>query len=144
MYENVDSTSRTLGLLPSSNERRKEGLDHLTTDGWNLVAIHRNRIVGHVSAVPSDTDKYQFVVFVHQDYQNRGIGTELLKQLIAYADDRGEEALTLTVATGSRRAIHVYDNRGFDVIDRLESELAMRHSLEDPIVTQVQLPPAKR
>lgn len=41
-----------------------------------------NAVVGHVIALAED-DECEFVVFVHQDYQDSGIRTELFKQLVA-------------------------------------------------------------
>ncbi|WP_435079664.1 GNAT family N-acetyltransferase [Halococcus sp. AFM35] len=144
MYEDIDTYSRTLGLPPSSSERIKEWLAHLTSNGWNLVAVDCDDIIGHIAAAPLDGDEPGFVVFVHQTYQNRGVGTELIKHLIAHADDRGHKALTLTVASGNRRAITVYDNIGFDVTERLPSEITMRLSIDDSIAKQAQLPPVEQ
>lgn len=144
MYEGIDTHNRTLGLPPASNEQLEEWLDHLTSNGWNLVAVDSDDVIGHIAAVPVDDEEPQFVVFVHQAYQNRGIGTELIKHLIAHADDRGHKALTLTVATENQRAITVYDNIGFDVTERLPTEVAMRLSVDDPIARQIQLPPAEQ
>lgn len=144
MYEDLDAHSETLGLPPTTTEQREQWLDHLIGAGLNLVALDDGNVVGHVAAVPAEEDESQLVVFVHQKYQNRGIGTELLKQLVAYADNKDVEAITLTVALNNRRAITVYDNMGFDVIERMQGELAMRLPLDRPIVDEVKLPPAEQ
>ncbi|GAB7011162.1 GNAT family N-acetyltransferase [Halorubrum trueperi] len=144
MYEDLDAHSKTLGLPPTTTGQREQWLDHLTGAGLNLVALDDGNVVGHVAAVPAKEGESQLVVFVHQEYQNRGIGTELLKQLVAYADNKGVEAIKLTVALNNRRAITVYDNMGFDVIERMQGELAMRLSLDRPIVDEVKRPPAEQ
>jgi len=41
-------------------------------------------------------------VFVHDDYQNRGIGTESIKQLVAYADEKDYETLSLDSSIADR------------------------------------------
>lgn len=144
MYEDLDAHSKTLGLPPTTTEQREQWLDHLIGAGLNLVALDEGNVVGHVAAVPAEEDKSQLVVFVHQAYQNRGIGTELLKQLVAHADDENVEAITLMVALNNQRAITVYDNMGFDVIERMQGEIAMRLSLDRPIVDEVKRPPAEQ
>lgn len=73
-----------------------------------------------------------------------GIGIELIRQLIAHADDRDHGALILTVAAENERVRAVYNNIGFDVTERLATEITMRLSIEEPIAKQVQLPPAER
>lgn len=84
------------------------------------------------------------MVFVHPDERGRGVGTELLEQLVAYAADGGCETLLLTVDSGNERAVHVYDNLGFDVAERLREELTMKLVLDGPLIERVQAPPAER
>jgi ribosomal protein S18 acetylase RimI-like enzyme len=134
----------TLGLPPKTPARRDDWLATLTENGLNLVAVAEDRVLGHVAAVPVDDENPELVVFVHPEMRGRGVGTELLKQVVAYADERGAESLRLTVASGNRRAIHVYDNLGFDVAERLERELEMRLALDEPVAARVKRPPADR
>ena len=144
MYEEIDTDSRTLGLLPSSHERIENWLDHLTLNGWNLVALAADDVIGHIAAAPLDDEEPHVVVFVHQAYQNQGIGTELIRQLIAHADDRVHDALVLTVAAENERARAVYSNIGFNVSERLVTEITMRFPIEESIATQVRRPPTER
>lgn len=149
MYETIDAESRTMGLPPSSQQAIESWLEHLIENGWNLVACHDAGIVGHVAVAPAEANDPQFVIFVHHDYQNRGLGTELVKHTVAYAADRDYDALTLSVSRGNRRAIHVYKNVGFDFEDDNplsvgHLDLEMRLPLSAPIVESVRLPPAER
>ena len=144
MYEGIDADSRTLGLPPDSRERIEDWLAHLTSTGWNLVALAGDDVIGHIAAAPLDDEEPHIVVFVHQAYQNRGLGTELVRQLVAHADDRDHDALVLTVAAENERARTVYDNIGFDVSDRLATEITMRLPIEGSIAKQARLPPAER
>ncbi|MFA9418182.1 N-acetyltransferase family protein [Natrinema sp. HArc-T2] len=144
MYEEIDDYNRTMGLPPKGRSRLETWVDRLTTNGWNLVVVADDRIVGHTAVVPADSDSPEFIIFVHQDFQNSGIGSELIKQLIAYAKDKNHQALTLEVAKGNKQAISVYQNIGFEVTNRKLSELAMALELQLPIADQVQRPPAKR
>ncbi|WP_121823117.1 GNAT family N-acetyltransferase [Halostella salina] len=144
MYDDIDSYSRTMGLPPATMPQIESWLDRLRENGWNLVALDGDRVVGHVAVVPADRPDPKFVVFIHQEYQDRGIGTELMKQVVAYADDRDHEALTLEVSKGNRRAVTVYENVGFEVVERMHSDLEMELSLEQPVAERVQRPPAER
>lgn len=143
MYATFDSEHRTKGLPPATSAQLESWLDELTGTGWNLVTVCDEQIVGHVSVAPVDADEPELVIFVHPDFQNRGIGTEMLKQVIAYADHRDHEALSLIVESGNERALTVYENVGFDVV--LQSiGIEMNLSLSKPIADEVQRPPAER
>ncbi|MFD1598555.1 GNAT family N-acetyltransferase [Halobellus rarus] len=144
MYEDLDPANRTMGLPPANRDRLEQWLTRLTENGWNLVAVDDDRVVGHVGVVPATTEDPQFVIFVHDDYQNRGVGSELIKHLIASAADRGHDALQLDVAKENRRAISVYRNVDFEVTERKATGLSMELSLDAAIVEAVQRPPAER
>ncbi|MFB6268310.1 MAG: N-acetyltransferase family protein [Halobacterium sp.] len=144
MYDAMSAETSTLGLPPRTRERTERWLAGLRGDGVNLVAVADGQVVGHAAAAPADDPDPELVVFVHPAHRGRGVGTELLKHLIAHVDDRGCASLRLTVSEDNDRAVHVYDNLGFDVSERLRAELRMRLSLDDPLVDLVQRPPARR
>lgn len=49
-----------------------------------------------------------------EGYQDRGLGTRVLKRLIRYLiDERRHHRITIDPATGNARAIHVYEKVGF-------------------------------
>jgi len=144
MYEKIDDYNRAMGLPPKARSQLEAWVDRLASNGWNLVVDVGDRIVGHTAVIPADSDSPEFIIFVHQDYQNSGIGSELIKQLIAYAKDKNHQELTLEVSRGNKQAISVYQNIGFEVTDRKLSELAMALELQLPIADRVQRPPAKR
>lgn len=144
MYEEFDESATTMGLPPYTCPRIESWLEELTSEGWNLIALVDDRVVGHVAVTPADDHDPEFVVFVDADFQDRGIGSELLKQLVAYADDRDHDALSLDVSVDNRRAITVYENVGFETIDRTSLNRTMRLPLDRPIADRVQRPPAER
>lgn len=149
MYETIESESRTMGLPPSSKPAIESWLEQLSDKGWNLLAWDDDLVVGHVGVAPAAADAPQFVIFVHDDFQNRGLGTELVKHTVAYAADRDYDALTLSVSRGNRRAIHVYKNVGFDFetenpLTGGDLDIEMRLPLSAPIAERVRLPPAER
>jgi RimJ/RimL family protein N-acetyltransferase len=147
MYEALDAESGTMGLPPTGPEAVESWLARLTETGWNLVALDAGRAVGHVGVAPAGADDPEFVIFVHQDYQGRGLGTELVRQTVAYAADEGYDALSLSVSKGNRRAIHVYRTVGFQPEGEVlgpEVAVEMRLPLTTPIADPVRLPPAPR
>lgn len=144
MYLDLDPADRTMGLPPVTEDELRQWLGRFTDDGWSLVARADGAVVGHTGVTPGDAAAPHLVVFVADDAQGRGIGSELIRQLVAHAADRGHEALTLTVNAGNDAAITVYDNVGFDTIEHLGGQLEMQLSLDAPIADRVRRPPAER
>ena len=142
MYDAIEDS--TMGLPPERREDRERWIDRLASDGWNLIATVGDRVVGHVAVVPADAADPEFVVFVRPGFRDRGIGTELLEHVVAYAGDRDHDELNLNVSKGRRRAITVYEKLGFDVTEVQQMNLEMRLPLEEPLVTAAQRPPAAR
>ncbi len=144
MYDDLDSFSRTMGLPPATKPQIRNWLTRLVERGWNLVALDDKRVIGHVVATPSSSPTPEILIFVHQDFRNCGVGTELMQQLIAYAGDKNHDGLSLEVTTGNDRAISVYENIGFEVIERSLRELHMEHPLQNAVVERTQRPPVDR
>jgi ribosomal protein S18 acetylase RimI-like enzyme len=83
-------------------------------------------------------------VFIHSDYQNRGLGTELCRQAMAHAADCGYPALRLHVDASNERALAVYKSLGFVEVDEDGQRLEMRVALEPELTRKIQAPPAER
>lgn len=140
MYEDVEET--TLGLPPAERETRTRWLADLRETGWNLVARDGQRVVGHISVAPADDPIPEFVVFVHPEYRGHGVGTELVRQAVAYAA-ADHDTLRLRVDPENHRAISVYTNVGFEVVDR-GVNVEMQLPLDDPAAETVRRPPRDR
>jgi RimJ/RimL family protein N-acetyltransferase len=115
----------------------------LIEEGHNIVAEGPDRLVGHVVYTPVEADCPELAVFVHPEFHDRGIGTELCKQIAAAAVDTGREALELHVERRNRAAISVYRRIGFEVVDD-DHCLRMVLPLDDRIAASVQAPPAEQ
>lgn len=92
------SRCTTMGLPLEHRDDCERWIDRLASDGWNLIATGGDEVVGHVAVVPADAADPEFVVFVRPDFQNRGIGAELLDHVVVRADDRDHDELNLTVS----------------------------------------------
>ncbi len=67
----------------------------------------------------------ELLVFVHPDFQNQGIGTELIKWVAKGAGERGFKRLWLTVLTSNSIAVYVFRKCGFKFIGPMDSEREM-------------------
>lgn len=144
MYEGLDDSNRTMGLPPIGRSGLKTWLQSLTENGWHVIALDDERVVGHVGVGSTTSPDPEFMVFVRDEYQNRGIGTELIKHTIASAADSGHESIHLNVTKSNERAITVYQNIGFQITGEQAMQIAMHLALESAVAQKVQQPPADR
>lgn len=116
MYSNYDPQFRCLGLPPINREAIKSWVDYLGTNGFAIVAEKDGKIVGHLVIVPSEKNEVDLTIFIHQDYQNRGLGQEMMKLIIDFCKKAGFNAITLVTERKNERAIHVYRKLGFEIV----------------------------
>jgi GNAT superfamily N-acetyltransferase len=143
MYERFDRTDRAQGLPPVSRNRCAEWIRSMLTEGNNVVAERDGELFGHAMYTPTDAPVPELAVFVHPAAQDRGVGTELCRHVIANAAAAGREGIELHVETGNRVARSVYGTVGFEVVER-RGDLRMRLDLDEPIATEVRWPPLAR
>lgn len=75
--------------------------------------------------------KAELGITVHDDYQDRGIGTALLKHLLGIARTKGLWKVGLTVNTDNERAVHLYKKVGFVVEGKLAKERYYQGKFDD-------------
>jgi len=85
MYESFEPRSGPFGLPPRNAP--EQWLERLA-EYPNFVAAVDGHLVGHGVLCP-DGDSAEMVVFIHQDYRNRGLGKLIFGELIEEAPHRG-------------------------------------------------------
>ncbi len=116
MYETYDPDYRCLGLPPISRRAIENWIDYLAEYGFAIVAEKDGRIVGHLVIVPTEDGKVDLTIFIHQDYQNRGLGQEMMRLIIDYCRRAGFKGIMLVTERTNARAIHVYKKMGFKIL----------------------------
>ena len=112
----------TLQLPYQSRDRIKQKLENPPPSIHRLVAIieqnQKSKVVGLISLQPlSDRRSHvgQLGMFVHDDYQNQGIGSQLMAAIIDLAENwLNLKRLELQVNTDNASAIHLYEKFGFE------------------------------
>ena len=129
MYDAFDPEDRAQGIPPADEERIREWLETITADrGVNVLAWHGERVVGHATLVPDADDgptAYELAIFVIHDYQQAGIGGELIRGLLGTGRETGVEHVWLTVERWNRPAVSLYETVGFEPSDTGSFELEM-------------------
>ncbi|MBN2032831.1 MAG: GNAT family N-acetyltransferase [Deltaproteobacteria bacterium] len=92
----------------------------------NLLAWQGKRVIGHAALIKDLAHlSGEFVIFVHQDYRNLGIGTELTRITLKKAEDLDFKSVWLTVSITNVIASRLYRRVGFEYCDMDECERTM-------------------
>ena len=130
MYHRFSPKPASQGLPPPDLDTCGKWINELIQIGENLLAWHEQEVIGHAALIPDvNRGSGEYVIFVHQDYRNRGIGTALTHAILDKARNLGFQSLWLTVAITNAIAIRLYVKLGFQYCDMDECERTMRITL---------------
>jgi RimJ/RimL family protein N-acetyltransferase len=109
-----------------------------TAKGIYLIAEREGKIVGHAFLEPlhlkSICHVVQLTIGVHHGWQEKGIGTNLMQQLIDWAKQSETiEKIELNVRASNSRAIALYKKMGFVEEGRLMKriKIGVDHYIDD-------------
>ena len=128
MYEKFDPGDRAQGIPPVRGDALERWLDSILK-GVNAVAWDGDDAVGHATLVEDEgMDAYELAIFVFQSHQCAGIGSRLIRSVLALAYERGVRDVWLSVERWNRAAVRLYNGVGFEKTRRegFEIEMATR------------------
>ena len=103
--------------LPPYDRARIERWTSNPTNSIILIARLEETVVGHLQVFQFPFDRRKGVaelfIYIHQDFQNAGLGTAMMMRAIELAKDQGLHRFGLTVVADNHRAIKVYEKVGF-------------------------------
>ena len=107
--------------MPFSVEAEAEFISSMenSIDNIMLLAKSDDKIVGCASLnrLPRRMKhRGDFAISVAKDYWNKGIGSQLLNNIIAFAKENDFEVIDLQVRSDNKSAIHLYEKYGFKKI----------------------------
>jgi len=119
MYKNLSAEAVRWGMPPYTRERREKGWLSNLQNLISIVAFHNDKIVGHaqIFKFPHFRRKCtgDLLVYLHQHFQNVGLGTAMLTKLIELAKKEGLHRIGLDVIADNKRAIQLYQKFGFKI-----------------------------
>jgi RimJ/RimL family protein N-acetyltransferase len=132
MYRVFEPKEWSQGLPPRLEQQREAWLRYVVAEGINFLAVIGDKIVGHAALFEMEHNRtYEYLIFVHQDYQDRGIGTALSEVMKDLAQEMEWSKIWLTVGAINRKAIHVYEKVGFCIVGPRDVECVMMLTLRD-------------
>ncbi len=116
MYASMSPEAIKWGLPPYDRARIERWNSDLTNN-ITLIARLEERIVGHLRLfrIPFERRKGvgEVLIYIHQDFQNLGLGTRMMRKAIELAKEQGFHRIGLTVVADNHNAIKVYEKVGF-------------------------------
>ena len=128
MYEEFDSERKCCGLPPNTRKGIEVWIDYLDEKGYGFIGKLGEKVIGHIAAVPENGEA-EFAIFVHQDYEDRGIGSELIRFASKFLKEKGIKKLKAMTESTNRRAIETYLHLGFEVASRDPQHLYLEKEL---------------
>ena len=126
MYDIFSPKPASQGLPPPQIETCRKWAKSLLEIATNLLAWQESKVIGHAALIKDAKGlSGEFVIFVHQDFRNFGIGTELMRLTIGKAKELGFKSIWLTVAMTNFVAIKLYRKLGFEYSDIDDCERTM-------------------
>lgn len=136
MYATFEPKFVYLGLPPLSLDAIERWLRGLIADPANthLVLTEGDRVIGHAALVyyPESPEAQEIVIFVHQDYQRRGLGRRLfLAAMHRGCRHLGLDRVWLWVNRRNRKGLRLYTDVGFVPTpdSMLQPEIAMNREM---------------
>ncbi|WP_026691070.1 GNAT family N-acetyltransferase [Alteribacter aurantiacus] len=84
-----------------------------------FVAEDQGELVAYLFALGGRVERTKhsayLVIGVHQDYQGRGVGTALFREVEAWAKDSNIKRLDLTAVTENEAGVSLYKKSGFTI-----------------------------
>lgn len=140
MFSTLSEKSTSNLAPPFTRERIEKWTSNIDYDKVLTIvaAIDENgerRIVGSASLSlgTREVSKHtaELGMAVHDDYQNMGIGTTMLKHLLDLARMKKLRKIWLLTDTDNERAIHIYRKAGFEIEGRLRNEKHLKGQYKD-------------
>jgi len=118
MYLGFSPRPAAQGLPPADPEQCCKWVEEILNASTTFIAIREGRIVGHAALIPDPKGKEcEYLIFVHQDHRNRGVGTALTELAVEEAREMGCKCIWLCVETKNISAIRLYQKFGFEFCD---------------------------
>jgi RimJ/RimL family protein N-acetyltransferase len=116
MYAGLSQESLRWSMPPYHRERVESWTSNLE-NRIVLIAHDGERIVGHlqisIGTSPRFREMGELIIYLHQEFQNLGLGTAMIRKGILFARERGLHRVELGVIADNHRAIHLYEKEGF-------------------------------
>lgn len=117
MYLAYEPKRSFSGLPPETEEACRKWVAGMASDGVNLIAVAFDHgVVGHSAIFPLDERRCELFIVMSPEFQNIGIGTELVRCMVQLSRELGFGMMWLCVEATNLRCRHVLQKCGFNCL----------------------------
>lgn len=109
---------------PWSAAQFKEELSGVPKTRKYIVAQNENQLVGYAGIALAGDVADIHTLTVLPEFRRKGIATHMLKELEAWAKEKGIESFMLEMREGNNEAQPLYEKHGYQVISRRDNYYA--------------------
>ena len=114
MYDDFEPKGLAMGLPPPDDQVRRKWINDIIKTFYNFIALHKERIIGHAAIdILRTKASPEYLIFLHQDFRSRGIGTEFTLTVREICKKIGCRHVWITVSSANTRAVHMFKRVGF-------------------------------
>ena len=118
MFSSMSQKALEWSMAPYTKERIERWMDDLP-NLIPLVSEYQGRIIGQavIHKFPQERRKGigEFAVYLHDDFQNVGLGTALTKRILKLAKKEKMHRIELSVVAENKIALRLYEKFGFQI-----------------------------
>lgn len=130
MYRVFSPKPASQGLPPEDPETCCRWVRSLFEISASVLGWRGDCVIGHAALAPDMKKRSaEFVIFVHQDHRNLGIGTDLTRFALEKSRKLGFDSVWLTVNVSNFIAVKLYKKLGFEYCDADSLERVMKITL---------------
>ncbi len=114
MYGSFEPLGVAQGLPPRSEEARANWIDQALREEINAGAFSSaGGLAGHAFLAAAEPEVAELAVFVHQNFRGRGIGTALVRAVLAAAGKKGLRRVWAQTSSDNVPALRMLKRCGF-------------------------------
>ena len=100
---------------------------------YSYFAVRENdELCGYIGVKPEKDDRFFLSkLYLRSDKRGRGIASQMLKKVFEEAKNFGKEKVYLTVNKHNERAIAVYLRTGFEIADKVVTDIGNGYVMDD-------------
>ena len=126
MYDLYEPKESAQGLPPADPVRRRCLVSKILEQSVSIVAEVEGVVVGHVGLIDIEPGiRSELVIVIHQDYQDRGLGSMMVGIMLDIARRCKYHKIWLTVDIKNRKVVKVLQKHGFVFVGPFDSEREM-------------------
>jgi len=118
MFSSMSEKALEWSMAPYTKDRIEGWMNDLP-NLIPLVSEYQGKIVGHavIHKFPHERRKGtgELAVYLHDDFQNVGLGTAMTKRLLKLAKKEKMHRIELSVVAENKIALHLYEKCGFQI-----------------------------